>query len=381
MTNVVSLAAVRAQRGAVSIPFSHAELSEKIDVVAHQYLSPAAVLLLRQIVRFTREGKSDLSYTFLCNELQISRRSLPKYLEELELHCFIKVRRSRVSKLNDTNQFEIDFKGPLGVSMPALKVPRYTRVGGRAKNALVGQKLPCNNISKEEEKIPNRNQRVSAPQFNSISDAIEHASKRVVRKREEKVAKATRPGAMLTLAGVKATWSASMLKHYPKVPPVFFTLKEFAVFKMRMAPILITCNMSEFFDFVVSSWKSLREIKFKWLRAKGKDVAVSPSLPELMRYWKIFAQAFSDSRMAEAVNKDKLKRTEVQELQNKLAEQSAEAARAKAEAADLRQKLARAEKLTSSPIQNKKPELSLSERRRLAEAKYNDGEYEIPDWK
>lgn len=386
MNNVVSLAAVRAQREFAAAPLTPEQISTKIDTVAHQYVSPGAFLLLRQIFRFSQEGRRELSYLFLCSELRISDRTLTKYIEELELHCFVKIRRSCVGRVNATNQFEIDFKGPLGASMPALKTPRHERKVGTVKNAVRGEgvrkKVRSNNISTNSKTlILNKNQRVSAPRFDSISEAMEHTSKRVTRKREEKVSKALRAGVQLTLAGVKATWATSMLKHYPKVPPVLFTSREFAVFKMRMLPILRTCNMSEFFDYVISSWSSLREIKFKWLRAKGKDVAVSPSLPELMRYWKIFAQAFSDSKMVDVVNRDKLKRTEIQELQDKLAAQAAETARAKAEAEKLREKLARAATLQGSKDTRQEPALSLSERRRRANTKYNDGNYDIPDWK
>jgi|PlaIllAssembly_1097288.scaffolds.fasta_scaffold00016_30 hypothetical protein len=386
MSNVVSLCAVRAQRELSFVPISTEQLSEKIDAVAHQFVSAQAVVLLRQILRFSREGRTELSYQFLCSELRVSDRSLTKYIEELEVHCFIKVRRSRVSKVLATNQFEIDFKGPLGASMPALKTPRYDRKGGTVKNTVRGEGVPekvrSNTISTNDKKlIPNRNQRVPAQSFDSISDAIEHTTKRIVRKRTEKVAKATKPGAQLTLAGVKATWAASMLKHYPKVPPVMFTSKEFALFKLRIAPILSAANLSEFFDYTVASWNSLRETKFKWLRAKGKDVAVSPSLLELMRFWKIFAQSFSDSRMAEVVNAGKLKRTEVDALEDKVLTQASEIAKTREEVARLRKQLARAEQLASAPIPDTKPRMSLSERRRVAEKNYNDGSHDIPKWK
>ena len=85
--------------------------------------------------------------------------------------------------------------------------------------------------------------------------------------------------------------------------------------------------------------------------------------------------------MAEVVNAGKLKRTEVDALEDKVLTQASEIAKTREEVARLRKQLARAEQLASAPIPDTKPRMSLSERRRVAEKNYNDGSHDIPKWK
>lgn len=173
-----------------------------------------------------------------------------------------------------------------------------------------------------------------------------------------------------------------MLRHYPTVPPVMFGAREFAIFRMKMTPILTVVNMSEFFDYLIENWRVLRETRFVWLRVQGKDVAVAPSLPELMRFWKVFAQAFSDSRMGEAENKAKATLTAEQE--SKIAIRAAKAAQARAEqeAKNLKIKLAKVERIAYAPIRKTRdePVQSLTERREAAEAAFKDDTL-LPEWK
>ncbi len=388
MSNVISLAAVRrAQQVAPLIPMDYAKMVDKIMLVAPGYVSAGAAYLLLQIARLLRDGHNELSYTYLCTEFKITDKTVAKYITELEDAEFLRVRRSRIGKTAATNQFEIDFKGPLGGEMPALKMPKKFNEMGTGKIPVGGGGVPEKlqryniNIDSNKKLIPKGIGRSAAPGFETISDAITFSEKRITRRRAEKVAKATRPGSQLTLAGVKATWAAAMLKHYPSVPPVSFTQKDFAIFKAKVQPLLATCNLSELFDYIVSSWQALRETKFVWLRVKGKDVALAPSLPEMMRYWKIFAQAFADSRMAETTNDIRAKRTEVEELEDKLAAERAEKAKIAAERAKLQERLAKAERMAyAKPSTTHTPEPSLSERQKKLADTYND-DTDLPDWR
>ena len=187
----------------------------------------------------------------------------------------------------------------------------------------------------------------------------------------------------LMLAGVKATWATVMLRTYPTVPPVAFTAKEFAILKNRLQPLVATASLESVFTYFVENWGSLRETKFKWLRAAGKDVAPAPSLSELMRYWKVFAQAYSDSRMVEATGQARVTATRESELEKKLRESEARSARAESEASALKQRLRTAEQVAYAPrrVTPVKDTRTLTQRRASLDARYNSLDDDIPDWK
>lgn len=359
--------------------------------MAPKYVSPGATLLLLHIAIYLAEAEADLSASFLCAQLRITPKTLRKYTEELEDSHLLRVKRSRISKRqNEVNQFEIDFNGPLGNQMSALRMPKNQRIEGRGKITLppgeVGEKLPSNrDIYKRELRFSKENQRSAgrtAQQFNSVAEAIEQTMARVTRKRTEKVEKVVRTRALM-LAGVKATWSTVMLRTYPTVPPVAFTAKEFAIFKNRLQPLVATATLEAVFTYFIENWGSLRETKFKWLRAQGKDVAPAPSLSELMRYWKVFAQAYSDSRMVEATGQARVAVTRESELEKKLRESEARNAKAEAEAAALKQRLRTAEHVAYAPRRTApvKDTRTLTQRRAAVDARYNSLDDDIPDWK
>jgi hypothetical protein len=218
-------------------------------------------------------------------------------------------------------------------------------------------------------------------QFATVAEALEATSKRVVRRRAEKVATVSKPTSQLLLAGVKAAWATSMLKHYPRVPPVTLTGKDFAIFKTRINPLLPSSSITEIFDYFISSWGTLRETKFNWLRAKGGDIAIAPSIPELMRYWKIFSQAFADSRMVDT-NSEKIKQRSREELlEAQLIETKRLVANAESEQKKLREKLTQAERVAySSNRDATEKTISLSARRKALDNSYNKDE-SIADWK
>lgn len=387
MTNIISLEVVRQERRALQSTYvPYTEVVERILNIPGGRVAIGAIVLLHHIAYLINKGQPTLSYTYLCERIGISRPTLSAHIDELEDKGYLTVRRARKdAKFNRPNYFEIDFTGPLGDAITMLKMPKKPNELGSKEIKLppvkVVKKLNGNNIYKENiQIIPKGIRRSSAPRFESISDALEHSEKRITRKRAEKVVKATRAGSQLTLAGVKATWAAAMLRHYPTVPPVMFTAKDFAIFKAKIQPLLATCNLSEVFDYMVSSWRSLRESKFIWLRMKGKDVAIAPSLPELMRYWKIFAQAFADSRMAVADNADKGKRTEVEDLQDALAQAKAAKAVAESDATRLRDRAVRAERAAYGARTAAAPRQSLSARQKALDESYND-DTPLPEWK
>jgi len=386
MSNVISLAAVRQDRRQEEAEYlSYHEIAERILNLKAGYVSTGAVVLLHHVAYLIDKGHAHLSYTYLCERIGVSRPTLSAYIDELEDKELLRVSRARKdTKYNRPNFFEIDFTGPLGADVPVLKMPRNPNKKGSKEIELpaaeVVKKVNGYIDNKENKKLIPKGIGRSAPAFETIDEALTFSEKRITRSRTAKVAKAVRPGGQLTLAGVKATWSASMLKHYPSVPPVTFTQKEFAIFKAKVQPMLATCNLSELFDFIVSSWQTLRETKFIWLRVKGKDVALAPALPEMMRYWKIFAQAFADSRMVQANNETKGKRTAIEELEDKLATERAEKARLSAEKARLQERLTKAERMASAPIASAPAERSLSARQKALDGTYNEG-YDLPDWR
>lgn len=387
MGEVVLLATAREARDkqqlAASLPPTTQELFELILAVGPKHLRGGALTLLLRIAQFLQRGRVELSYRLLSRETGLCRSTLFRYLDELEEKEFIRIRRSRLGKMSATNQFEIDFNGPLGGDV-MLRQPRSTKNLGSTKMGLPTQKQRIGvvpevdgykNIDSSSNLISKEIRR-SAPQFNSIADAVEKTAKRTADTRARKVLRAA---SQFTLAGVKATWATAMLKHYPSVPAVVFSAREFAIFKMKMQPIQSSSSVPEFFDYVVSNWEMLRSTKFAWLRAKGKDLATAPSLPELMRYWRIFAQAFSDSRMQEAGAADKIKTTPDQAVREELAKARAAQAARDAENALLRERLAKAERAAYRRPTALEEVPSLSARRKAADAAYND-DSEIPTW-
>lgn len=378
---VISFTAARTARQLEQAEVSYMELSQRIDLCAHEHASLGAVVLLRQILLLSSRGEGSLSYTYLCKRMDISRRTLARYIEELEDGQLLRVRRSRLGKTNAVNQFEIDFNGPLGDDMAQLRMPKKPRKPnetGSIKIALPTQgvvsKVDGYLLTSKEHKVPKGTRR-SAPGFDTVQEALEQTAERVVRRRQAKADKANAPRSQLTLAGVKATWAQAMLKAYPTVPAVVFSAREFAIFKQKVSTIIATCNLSEFFGWVVESWATLRATKFKWLRAQGKDVAPAPSLPELMRYWKVFAQAFADSRMLEAT--PTVSRED--ELSQKLEQAEGAAARAEAELRKTKNRLSRAERIAYSTPAAKPPTVPLSERmRRLEDGDKDDTP--LPQW-
>lgn len=390
--NVVSIDVARRAREVLPPPVPGKEsLERKIALLAPKYVSSGATLLLLHIAIYLSEAEADLSASFLCAQLRVTPKTLRKYTEELEDNHFLRVRRSRISKRqNEVNQFEIDFNGPLGNQMSALKMPKNQRIEGRVKitspHLGVGEKLPSNrDIYKRELRLSKDNQR-SAPRtaqrFDSVAEAVEQTMARITRKRTEKVEKAVRTRALM-LAGVKATWATVMLRTHPTVPPVAFTAKEFAILKNRLQPLVATASLESVFTYFVENWGSLRETKFKWLRAAGKDVAPAPSLSELMRYWKVFAQAYSDSRMVEATGQARVTATRESELEKKLRESEARSARAESEASALKQRLRTAEQVAYAPrrVTPVKDTRTLTQRRASLDARYNSLDDDIPDWK
>ena len=391
MSNIVSLDAFRTKlREEANQDISYIDLVDRILNLKGVKSGP--IVLLHHLAYLMDKGHFRLSYSYLCERIGVGREALSAYIDDLEEKRLIVVRRSRKDdRYNTPNRFEIDFTGPLGDPTTMLKMPRKFNEKGSTKielpsDGVVRKANGCkpnintNNISTKVDK------RVPAPvhvkkQFDTVADALAFTSKRIVRRRAEKVAAVSKPTSQLLLAGVKAAWATSMLKHYPRVPPVTLTAKDFAIFKARINPLLPSSSITEIFDYFVSSWATLRETKFNWLRAKGKDIALAPSIPELMRYWKIFSQAFADSRMAEVNNEKRTERSREDILEAELAEAKRIAANARSEEQKLRTKLAHAERVAySSSRDTPEKTVSLSDRRKALDSGYNKDE-SIADWK
>ena len=102
-----------------------------------------------------------------------------------------------------------------------------------------------------------------------------------------------------------------------------------------------------------------------------------------MRYWKVFAQAYSDSRMVEATGQTRVTATRESELEKKLREAEARNARAASEAAALKQRLRTAEQVAYAPrrVTPVKDTRTLTQRRAALDDRYNSLDDDIPDWK
>lgn len=383
MAEIISLAAVR--RAQQVAPVQSLPLDKLLLVicrVAPSKVSLSATVLLQRIAIHLAEGENELSYTFLSEGLGATRKTVMKWVEELEDASFLKVRRSRVSRtINAVNQFEIDFNSELGVDMPELKTPRKSNKTGSVKitpprEGVVEKLHPYNvnnniiDVNRSLLLIPKGIGRASPPRFDTVSEALEFTVKKVTRVRQKNAA--PRPGA-LTMLATKAAWTEAMLQHYPTVPAIHLTIKDFAIFKNKVQPVIATSSLSEFFEFIVSSWTSLRTSKFEWLRKQGKDVAVAPSLTELLRYWKIFAQAFADSKMRNA-QQDVVVENEIDVKQ-----QASETARLRSELSAAKKRM---EVLTRMAIASTGSDgASFSDRQKKANDIPLDDGADLPEWK
>jgi hypothetical protein len=395
MNGVISIEKYRTATTLARAGCTYEELSIRIDHCAKRYVSKGAVCLLRELASLLYQGREGLSYHFLQQRLGVSSRTIAKYLHELEDAYLLKIRRSCLGKNNAVNKFEIDFNGPLGGVMPLLKVPKKDRSYAGKNTPENADKMPLDKELGVRQKVKSnmyntytkgllvpKGTSAARRGYETVEEAVASSQARVVRKRAEKTAKAASSG-LLTFAGVKATWATEMLKRYPTVPVVVFTAKDFAMCKQKLTAVLATASLSEFFGWVITSWSRLRETKFKWLRAKGSDVAPAPSLPELMRYWKVFVQAFADSRMLEATSQSNTVVSQEEELRTELRKARQHSAREAQERHKLEERLRRAEKLaygsrkpTTASAGDTTP--SLSERK--ASLEETGGDSEIPVW-
>lgn len=355
-------------------------------VVRRIYLLPAALLtktetsLLLFLVHSASQGKDRFSATVLGEYLSLSSRTVRRTVQGLEGKEIIRVVRSmKTVRFNEVNRFEIDFNGPLGALDMSLNMPKSASKSVAKPETGVGHGRPTYNIITNDRKQIHKCITRESRQFDTIQNSVEAVAVRINRKRAEKVSKATVPGSQLTFAGVKAVWATAMLKHYPTVPALSFSAKDFAIFKMKVQPILASCSLMEFFDYLVSSWTTLRGTKFGFIRRQGKDIALAPSLPEVMRYWKIFAQSFLDSRMVDANNTNKLKPTEQDDADVAMRASKQQNVQLQRELATLKDRLTKAERIAYATRREEAPVLSLTAQRKKADDAYTPDD-DLPDW-
>lgn len=343
-------------------------------------LSPAERMVLHYLAYAIHAGIEDQSVGLLGKKVNLSQSYTNKILAALQDKNLLKVKRSmRTVRFNEINRYEIDFTGPLGEQNMSLNIPKSaSKTIAKQESGVypVGETYIINtNKDKQIHKCITRESR----RYDTIENSVEAVAVRTHRKRAEKVAKAIAPGSQLTFAGVKATWATAMLKHYPTVPALCFSAKDFAIFKMRVQPILATCNLQEFFDFLVSSWTLLRRTKFGFINRHGKDIALAPSLPEVMHYWQTFAKAFLESRMVEANTANKLKPTEQDDADVAMRASRQQNAQLQRELATLKDRLTKAERIAYATRREEAPVLSLTAQRKKADDAYTPDD-DLPDW-
>lgn len=368
------------QTRAIRYEIAYEEVMRRIHNLHPSLLTPAENRVLQYLAYAIHVGSPDQSVSVLSQKVALSRRYLSKVLAKLQdKSLVIAISRMRTVRFNEINHYEIDFTGPLGESNMSLNMPKSASKSVAKHETGVcptGQTYIINtNKEKQIHKCITRESR----QYDNIETSVKEVAVRTHRKRAEKVAKATAPGSQLTFAGVKATWATAMLKHHATVPALCFSAKDFAIFKMRVQPILATCNLLEFFDFLVSSWTVLRRTKFAFINRHGKDIALAPSLPEVMHYWQTFAKAFLESRMIEANTASKLKPTEQDDADVAMRASKQKNAQLQRELATLKDRLAKAERIAYATRREEAPVLSLTAQRKKADDAYTPDD-DIPDW-
>jgi DNA-binding Lrp family transcriptional regulator len=409
--------------------------------LAYRYVSMGAAELLQEIVKSIYSGKTSLSNTFFCREFGLARDTVIKRVRELEKARLIRVRRAYLNhKVNATNRFAIDFKGPLGAIMPrsppSKKIkeinknnvpnldypPMVGRLHAQSKkieqtdknnvpnldypsmvgkvfgtieqiDKIGGQKLDTYSINTRSDNgsftdrtfpmgmgaRPVGRAPISGGGFDKVEDAIAFATKRTRKVRAEKVAKAVKPEGHIRLSGVKAQWEIAMLQHYPTVPPVILSVKEFAILKRILRPIVAFSSVSDFFDFIVSSWHYMRVNKFNWLRAQGKDITAAPSLSEVIRYFRVFTQAYADRRIEEANNRARSVLTPRQVLQGEVKALKDSKAILAGELSKTKERLERAEKIAFG--KRHPSDIPMAERVKFVDGDLDEENNQLPDWK
>ena len=373
-SNIRSLSLAREKRIFSRENISYEEATSRITLIGPTVVSCQSVALLHTIAYWVYQDLPHLSYSFLSKAAGMTKPTLIKYITELEEANLLKVIRTRRdTKSNNPNYFAIDFTGPLGADMDQEKrkwtkklgskniLPPYNSLSGRnaekhkENNNIEDDcgddkefKVVKNFYSKEKikdkrKKIkdktgapPSASSPVSGKHFDTLDQAISHVGKKAEDRKLKVSTKAATP--RVTMATIRACWEQAMLKHYPTVPPISLSPKSTAIFKNKMKPILATSTMEEFFEFVVSDWENMRNTRFDWLYRKNGTVSEAPSVPELMRFFRIFAQAFADRKAGE--EKDRRVFAEIKEsnestaeldrLKKELAAEKAEARRLRA---------------------------------------------------
>ena len=359
---------------------SYLGVVDRLFALDPKLLSATEVRLLHCIAYYIHKGVESPSVSVLGKAVDLEQRRTRTVISALQDKGVLRVRRSmRTVRFNEINHYEIDFTGPLGEQNMSLNMPKATIKSVAKDETGVGRILPTYIISTNKEKQIHKCITRSARQFDTIENSLEAVAVRITRKRAEKVAKATVPGSQLTFAGVKATWATVMLKYHPTVPALSFSAKDFAIFKMKVQPLLASCSLIDFFDYIVSSWEFLRKDKFGFLIKYNKSLAIAPSLPEVMKYWKIFAQGFINHRMTEGSNERKTTLSDTDILSDKLAKAEHAGNVARREAEQLRDKLARTERIAYATRKEEAPVLSLSAKRKIADDAYTPDD-DLPDW-
>lgn len=265
-----------------------------INMRTYKYGKIAESIPVRHFVDgvYTRNG--DLLHA----GLGMSRSTVKSALHDLEDMGLVKVTSAHNDDGQLANIYEINFKlleqGP--DSMSKLNVPKKAKggqnlTGGRLNpNRGVGQNLtPYKETEGKRQIVRDRN---IPPQAGGLEDSIRGAQQR---NREKRTQKRNSLNHKITKAGLKALWSELLIEHYPDMPILFMTDKEWGRFKKQHDTMnLHGHKLPDILTWIVTEWRELMDGPMAWVRKYEPNPEV-PTARIVVRFFRKFVEQYAST--------------------------------------------------------------------------------------
>lgn len=204
--------------------------------------------------------------------------------------------RSKKFAIDHKNEAENDEEG--GVRKPArggaeIRMRKQHKVNDRSKE----QNLPVADApGRAEGKSSSPSSRNG---FATAQEAIAFSTARVTRSREEKAARAARV-TIPTMDQFRALWQTAMLRHWPTVPVVVSTLREWGMFKQSLKTATLTVPVADVVEYAIEHWQTIINTQFVGYRAvKANAVGAAPNMNFFLQHFRRFIEAIANTRAAE----------------------------------------------------------------------------------
>lgn len=238
----------------------------------------------------------------------VSRRTVFRAIDRLEIAGFLSITRTKSTFRGfEANVIEINFKLLLSGDISLVRKPKNrvkssdlplchndTTLVPNSTNPLC--QIDTTNIQIDKLQKINYRTTPTAGAVGAIVDEVvgEVVERVTTRSRVTRSARASRLSIQVTHGAVIAAWKETMLKYYPRVPVVHFTIPEFKKFRTTARYNLVDVDLVEFFDWAIAQWEILRGGRLQWMNNKKEQLPATPRLDILSRYLKTFARAYAE---------------------------------------------------------------------------------------